>query len=150
MSFLRNLRPSTLLYLALFIALTGFVGSLFFSEVDGFIPCFLCWYQRICLYPLVPILAIGLLRRDKQVHYYVLPLSVIGFFIAFYHNVIYYIERYNLGTLSTNCTANGGASCTARYIEWMGFITIPLLSLLAFLAITILMVWYHYSLKAQD
>src|SRR5688572_24240976 len=65
-------------------------GSLVFSEVMGYVPCALCWYQRILMYPLVIIIAVGILNLDDGVRKYVLPLSFIGYVIAFYHNFLYF------------------------------------------------------------
>ena len=90
-------------------------------------PCTLCWYQRICLYPLVVLLPVGILRGDHRVHLYALPLVVIGLGIAAYHNLLYYgVIPQSLSP----CTA--GAACNARQIDWLGFIGIPLLGLGAF------------------
>lgn len=65
-------------YIALLAAWVATCGSLFFSEVLGWLPCVLCWYQRILMYPLAIIIAIGLLRRDDRLHLYVLPFSLLG------------------------------------------------------------------------
>ena len=66
------------MYIALVAAWIAMCGSLYFSEVAGYVPCLLCWYQRILMYPLALFIAIGLLRRDWQLPYYVLPFSVFG------------------------------------------------------------------------
>lgn len=121
---------ANLVYLAWFQAAIATMGSLYFSEVLGLPPCILCWYQRIMMYPLVIILTVGILSRDSLLRRYVLPLVAIGFAIAVYHNLLYY------GILPESiapCTA--GVSCTTRQIEWLGFITIPLMSLTAFTVI---------------
>src|SRR3989344_5573951 len=76
--------PKYLLYIAWTQAFIAMAGSLFFSEVMKFPPCVLCWYQRICMYPLVVILTVGILRGDKKVYLYVLPLSISGLIIAIY------------------------------------------------------------------
>lgn len=126
-----------IIYLAWFQAAIATAGSLFFSEVMQLPPCVLCWYQRIAMYPLAVILTVGILSRDSHVRRYVLPLALIGLTIAVYHNLLYY------GILPesiTPCTA--GVSCTSRQIEWLGFITIPLMSLTAFTVIT-LSVLFH-------
>lgn len=136
---------SNLIYLAWFQALIATLGSLFFSEVMQLTPCLLCWYQRIMMYPLVLILTVGILLRERRLRYYVLPLSMIGLAIAIYHNLLYYgIIPENLAP----CTA--GISCTTRQIEWLGFITIPLLSLTAFLVITICMAIYKRGEQSYD
>jgi disulfide bond formation protein DsbB len=124
-------------YLAFAVALTSTLGSLYFSEIAKFPPCILCWYQRICMYPLTIISAVGILRRDKNLAFYVLPLSGIGMLIGIYHNLLYYNV---IPEAIAPCVA--GVSCTTRFIEWLGFITIPLLSLLGFTTITITMVYY--------
>ena len=116
-----------LLFLAWITALFAVAGSLYFSEIRDFPPCVLCWYQRICMYPLVAILAVGILRRDSNVAYYVLPLSLAGLAISIYHNLLYYNI---IPESAAPCVA--GISCTTVYIEWFGFITIPLLSLAGF------------------
>src|SRR3989344_8887618 len=123
------------LYLAFLQAWAAVVGSLYFSEIAKFPPCVLCWYQRICLYPLVAILTVGILRGDKKVYLYVLPLSITGLIIAVYHNLLY----YKLIPESIK-PCEEGISCTTKYIEWFGFVTIPLLSLTIFLIISILMI----------
>ena len=126
------------LYLAWFQALTATLGSLFFSEVLKFPPCVLCWYQRMCLYPITVILAVGILRKDTKVDYYVWPFLIAGWLIALYHNLLYYSI---LPEAAAPCIA--GISCTTRFIEWFGFITIPLLSLSAFTILGVFMIIYR-------
>lgn len=124
-----------LLLIALLTALLGMVGSLYFSEIAGYAPCVLCWYQRILLYPLVPVLLVGVFLKDKRAPYYGLPLSCIGLLIAVYHNLLYWkIIPERLAP----CVQ--GVSCTMNYISWFGFITIPLLSFLAFLTISVALI----------
>lgn len=136
---------SNALYIAFMQALSATLGSLFFSEVLLFPPCVLCWYQRIVMYPLVVILAVGIYTQDRHVIRYVLPLSVVGLLIAFYHNLLYY---HILPESVAPCTM--GISCTTKQIEWFGFITIPLLSLIAFAIITLSMLLYKSYLKKQS
>lgn len=111
----------------------GMAGSLFFSEVMLLPPCVLCWYQRICLYPLVVIFGVGILRTGKECIHYAMPLIGLGLGLAFYHNLLY----YNLieGSL---VPCSQGVSCTSKQIEWLGFITIPMLSLMAFSMLMVL------------
>ena len=126
-----NMISQTFQKYAMFIAwgqaLIAMIGSLFFSLVMQLPPCDLCWYQRIAMYPLVIILGIGIMRKDKTSLLYAIPLAVIGWVIAAYHNLLYYNI---LPEAMAPCKA--GISCTTRYIEWFGFVTIPLLSLVAF------------------
>lgn len=111
-------------------------SSLFFSYVMGFAPCVLCWYQRIFLFPLVVILAVGLFPLDRGVVRYALPLTGIGWLIAAYHNLVYFgIVPENLSPCSQ------GVSCSEEYVKLLGFLSIPLMSLLAFTAIAALLIW---------
>lgn len=120
--------------LAWLIALFGTLGSLYFSDVMGFVPCLLCWYQRVALYPLVVILPIGILRQDSNAAVYALPLVIIGALIAFYQNLLVW------QVIPTGAWCGSLGSCANGYINWFGFVTIPLLSLLAFSMIIILLV----------
>lgn len=130
-------QTKTIFLFALIQAIIATLGSLYFSEILNFIPCTLCWYQRIAMYPLVFILGIGLLSKDKNVYKYVLPLSIIGWIIAFYHVLIQYGV---IGESVNTCTVFG--SCTITYIHLLDFITIPLMSLTAFTVINGLMFLY--------
>jgi len=132
-SFLRKY----ILYIAWVQALVATLGSLYFSEIAHYIPCVLCWYQRILMYPLVVILSVGILRKDKNVPYYVLPLSVLGLAIAIYH---YLLQMDVIPESVAPCVA--GISCASRLAQWFGFVTIPFLSLIAFAVITASMVFF--------
>jgi disulfide bond formation protein DsbB len=128
-------------YIAWFVSLAAMMGSLFFSNVKGFPPCVLCWYQRIFMYPLVLIIPIGILKKDKVLSTYVLWLASFGAIISIYHNLLYY------GLVGSVCT---DFSCTTKFIEYFGFITIPFLSLVAFLIIITSMVTYkHYGRQTE-
>lgn len=125
-------------YCAWIIALVATAGSLFFSEVMGLPPCVLCWYQRIAMYPLVVIIGVAIITRDgSRMKSYALPVCLIGLAISIYHNLLYY------GVLPESiapCTE--GVSCTSRQIEWLGFITIPLLALAAFVGVSLCLLFY--------
>src|SRR3989344_5508160 len=114
-------------YLAWMTAVVATSGSLFASEIAHLPPCVLCWYQRIAMYPLVVILTVGILKKDKALPFYVLPLSLIGAGIAFYQYLL------QLGVFPNTVPCALGVSCTTKYVEWFGFVTIPFLSLVAFL-----------------
>lgn len=133
-------------YLALLQAFVSTFFSLYSSEIMHLVPCVLCWYQRIFMYPLVVIIAVGILTKDKKLPLYVLPLSIIGAGIALYH---YLLQRGIIPDELGPCVL--GVSCTTKYIEWFGFITIPFLSLLSFGIISILMYlsWKYTSRKTQ-
>ncbi len=124
----------TILFLCWLLASVATLGSLFFSEVMGFAPCVLCWYQRICIYPLVLIFGTGLFFFDAGVIKYSLPLAITGWLVAMYHTLLY------AGIIPKSiqpCTE--GVPCTEKYIELLGFLSIPLMSLLAFTAIIALL-----------
>ncbi len=129
-------------YLAWVIALTGMVGSLFFSDVMDLPPCVLCWYQRIAMYPLVVILGIGIISRDGRMKAYALPFCFIGLAISVYHNLLYY------GLISEAITpCSEGIPCTARQLDLFGFISIPLMTLTAFVVIILSLLIYNSKEK---
>ncbi|WP_462411196.1 disulfide oxidoreductase [Neobacillus sp. Marseille-QA0830] len=130
------------LLLAWIAAIIATLGSLYFSEVMHFIPCTLCWYQRIFMYPLAIILGIAVYRNDRGIYRYVLPLSAIGMLISGYHTLLQkvpYLQQFEM------CTT--GVPCSQDYINWLGFITIPILAFIAFTIITISLVVLARSQK---
>jgi len=129
-------------YAAWVAALAGSLGSLFFGEVMGLPPCTLCWYQRICMYPLVAVLAVGILLRDPRLAWYALPLAVAGLAIAVYHNLLYY---HVIPETLAPCAE--GVSCTTRQIEWLGFVTIPGMALAGFALITACLLVHERSAR---
>lgn len=131
-------------HIALLAAWIAMCGSLFFSEVLGWLPCELCWYQRIFMYPLAFILAIGILRRDRGLYMYVLPLSLFGGLISLYH---YLLIKTNLFP-PPECKA--GVSCTVDYLNWFGFINIPFMALTAFLIISVMMIVSARAPRPED
>src|SRR3989338_5951852 len=117
------------------IALVAMLGSLFYSEVAGYEPCKLCWYQRILMYPQVALFLVALIKKRRDVADYSLVLSVIGAFIAGYH----YLGQLSITSLP--CSAIGfSASCSQRFVMQFGYITIPLMALSAFVLMMVLMV----------
>jgi disulfide bond formation protein DsbB len=127
-----------ILYAAWIVSIIAFLGSVTFSEILKLTPCKLCWIQRIFMFPLVFILGVGIVLKDQKIPYYVLPLSLIGLSVSFYHVLLY---RGILPESKTFCEA--GISCTTKYIEFFGFLSIPMMAFLGFLIITILMFYYH-------
>ncbi len=111
------------------VALIATAGSLYFSEVAHFIPCSLCWYQRIAMYPLVFVLGVGMIRGEASVWRYGLPLAVVGLGIALYHIAIQWMPSLDVGV----CAA--GVPCSGRYLAVFGFISIPTLAATAFFLI---------------
>lgn len=122
------------------LAFTATLGSLFFSEIMGLPPCTLCWYQRICMYPLVVLFLAGLFPLERALLKFTFPLVLIGWFIALYHNLLYY---HILPESASPCRQ--GVSCTTVMINWLGFVTIPLLSFMAFTLILLILYIFHRS-----
>lgn len=120
------------------IAVISMLASLFYSNVAGFAPCELCWFQRIFMYPLVVLLGMALWKKDVKIVEYALPLSVIGFIISLYQNYIYY---FNNG-LDAYCQAGGTlVSCVKRYVFEFGYISIPIMALTGFALIIIFLLF---------
>lgn len=128
----------TLLFGAWLMATVSMLGALFFGEVMQLPPCVLCWYQRICMFPLVLILPAGMFPLDLKVVRYALPLATIGWMFAAFHVLLM------AGVIPENirpCTQ--GVPCSEKVIEWFGFVTIPLLAVVAFSIIIALLVMAH-------
>ncbi len=138
-------KMNVLLYLAWLIAVAAILGSLYFSNILGLPPCDLCWWQRIFIYPIAVLLLVGLWRKDVNVPYYVIPLAGIGLLFAVYHNLIY--EGIIPEAIQT-CT--NGVSCTTPLVELFGFVSIPLLSLLAYGGILVLNGAYIVLVRRQQ
>lgn len=124
------------------IAAASVLGALFFSEVMELPPCLLCWYQRICMFPLVLILPAGLFPFDPKIVRYALPLSLVGGAIAVFHLLL---VAGIVPESVTPCTQ--GVPCSETQIEWLGFVTIPLLSVVAFAAISVLLIAAHMRIS---
>ena len=130
---LRKELQAITLELATMIATGATLGSLYLSEIRNFVPCEYCWYQRIAMYPLALILLIATIRRDKNITPYALTLSLAGFGISAYH---YQLQLFP--EQSSSCGLD--ATCTYRWIEVFGFVTIPLLALTSFTFISMVLV----------
>lgn len=122
------------LYLAWLVAIVATFGSLYFSEVKGYIPCELCWYQRIFMYPLVILLGIAAYKQETAIKPYVLSLSIVGGLISFYH----YLQQ-KVPSMTPIRPCEHGIPCNVEHINWLGFVTIPFLAFMAFALITVLM-----------
>lgn len=121
--------------LAWVIAVVTMLGSLYYSEVQGYTPCELCWYQRICSYPFAVILGIAAWRRDVAVRVYAVPVFAIGAAISLYH---IYIQHFPPDGGTAFCTAD--APCTTRYVDELGgLVSIPFMALSAFVVMSALL-----------
>lgn len=114
-------------YIAWAQAFAAMATSLYFSDVLHIPPCNLCWLQRIFMYPLVFILAVGITRKDKNMVMYSLPLALIGWLIATYHVLLQWgIVQESILLCSV------GVPCKDVSFAIFGIFTIPFLSFMAF------------------
>jgi disulfide bond formation protein DsbB len=134
------------LYSAWLLASLGTLLSLYFSDIRHLEPCHMCWYQRICLFPLVIILGIAAYRSFFDIARYVLPLVIIGFLFAIYQIAIQEIPGWNPIDI-----CGGGPSCSEKYDIGLGPITIPMLSAGGFFVIGILLLlsWKRNTSKQE-
>jgi disulfide bond formation protein DsbB len=124
------------------VAAVSTLGALFFSDVMGVPICVLCWWQRIFMFPLVVLLPLGLFPFDTRIVRYALPLAALGWLFAFFHVLL--VAGY-IPESAQPCTQ--GVPCSETHISWFGFVTIPLLSLLAFSVITTLLIATHFRVS---
>lgn len=154
------MNPSTRLYLAWVVALIATLGSLYLSEVRGYQPCILCWYQRIAMYPLALLLGIAALRDDLDTRRYAMPLAGIGLVISLIQNA----EDWGIIPVMKMCSIEAGAvPCDTMWPLWSqtfgdgasalnSILTIPVLSMLAFTLILALLAWprHHAPQEAAE
>jgi disulfide bond formation protein DsbB len=126
LGWLRRLVWGYELWCAFVVAALATGGSLFLSEVAGFVPCELCWFQRICMYPLSILTLFAAVHGDYRVSRYLLPFPVIGACVSIYHLLV---ENH---VIATPAACQVGAGCTVKWINYFGYMTIPTLALTAF------------------
>jgi len=131
--------------LAWIVATVTTLGSLYYSEHAGFVPCELCWYQRIVMYPLVVVLGVAWLRRDAKVWITVLVFVVIGAPLSLYH---WLVERVPAFAESSSCSAT--VPCTAPWFEKLGFVTLAWMAMSSFLLIGVLMACSSVGTRAYQ
>lgn len=124
--------------LAFFQALIATSGSLYMSNILGWTPCRLCWFQRIFMYPLVILIGVSLLFDSRDVRDYVLPMTLVGIPIAAYHYITQRAEQFH----AAGCSVTQ-VSCATEYTFHFEYITIPMMALTAFLVIMVLMWRFH-------
>ncbi len=124
--------------IAALVAVAASLGSLYFSERAGFVPCELCWYQRIAMYPLAIILTLGAIRRDRDIMTYLFPLASVGLVISAYHmQVQWFPERSNSCALED--------PCSATWVEGFGVFTIPQMAAMSFFLLIMLSIASTFS-----
>lgn len=117
------------------VAICATSGSLYFSEIKGFIPCDWCWYQRILMYPMVIVLGIATFKKDKNILSYIKPIAFLGLIIAAIH---YLEQKVGLVSMINGKGCSSIVPCSGEYMNSLGFITIPLMSFVAFTIIFLL------------
>lgn len=132
-------------HIIFFIALFPVFGSLYYSEIVRIPPCTLCWYQRIFMYPILIITGAVLSLKEKLSYKIILALALPGMLIALYH---YFMQKTGIGSEFANCTA--GVSCSTIEVEYLGFITLPLMSFFAFLALALVSILYAYAQRKSE
>lgn len=124
---------TTGLWMAWTVATVATVGSLIYSEVIGFIPCRLCWFQRIAMYPMAVVLLVGAIRKEVIARFYALPLALVGLGISIWHYIIQLYPQLEGGSCDPI------APCSSRYVEVFGFISIPFMAGAGFTLIAVLL-----------
>ncbi|HSJ83410.1 MAG TPA: disulfide oxidoreductase [Acidimicrobiia bacterium] len=131
-----TLLGSNAVWLAWVVALVATVGSLMYSEFFHYVPCRLCWFQRIAMYPLAVVLLVGAIRREVAVKFYAIPIALIGLVISIYHNVLQFFPSLE----GTSCDPL--VPCSARSIEMFGFMDLPFMAGAGFIVIAVLLAFY--------
>ena len=116
------------LWAAFVVAAVATGGSLFFSEIAHFIPCELCWFQRICMYPLSITTLVAALTGDHRVARYLLPLPLVGAGVSVYHLLV----ENGVVEQAKACLASAPGGCATKWINEFGYMTIPTLALTGF------------------
>ena len=116
------------LWLAFLVAAIATGGSLFFSEIAHFIPCELCWYQRICMYPLSITTLLAALADDRRAARYLLPLPLVGAGVSIYHLLV----ENGVVHQTQACLLSAPGGCAVKWMNEFGHVTIPALALTAF------------------
>ncbi len=120
--------------LAAMVAVVSTLGSLYYSEVAHFVPCRLCWFQRIAMYPMAVVLPIAAIRRDIGIRVYMIAFPVVGLGISIYHYLVQHVPSLQGGS-----SCDPTAPCSAIYVETFDFVTIPFMAGSGFLLIATLL-----------
>ncbi len=144
---LYNFVHKYVLELIFFVILGAVLGSLVYSDIVGFPPCDLCWWQRIFMYPQLVIVALAMYRKDKSIIDYLVPLSGMGALVALFQTFVQW--GFSFGS-SVGCVAVGGECAKVYFMEY-SYITIPFMSLTVFVyVLTLKFIYYHKSWKLKN
>jgi disulfide bond formation protein DsbB len=116
------------LWLVFLVASIATGGSLFFSEIAGFVPCELCWFQRICMYPLSIVALLAALANERRIARYLLPLPLVGAGVSVYHLLV----ENGVVEQAKTCLVSAPGGCATKWIDEFGYVTIPVLALTGF------------------
>jgi len=134
------------LWLGFIVAAVATGGSLFFSEVADFVPCELCWFQRIFMYPLAVVLLPLAIAGEHRLARYLLPLPVIGAGFSTHHLLV----ENGVLEQSRSCSASAPGGCTVKWIEEFGYVTIPVLALTAFVLVFAFLAFASIDMEHPD
>ena len=133
------------LWLAFAVSAIATGGSLFFSEVAHYVPCELCWFQRIFMYPLSIVTLLAAIWGDHRVARYLLPLPVIGAGFSIYHVLV----EEGVVTQSQSCLVSAPGGCATKWIDEFGYVTIPVLALTGFALVFALLLFAAFDIPAD-
>ena len=133
------------LYGAFAVALIAFVGSMYYSQILHLPPCVLCWYQRICIFPLFVILGVSIFKKSRDIIIPAFILAIVGWVISLYHNLLYFEI---LPEAAAPCMA--GISCSTKFEGWLALFPIPLQALVGLTVILIALTIYWKSSKNTE
>lgn len=125
------------------LSLIATLGSLTYSEILGYTPCKLCWFQRITMYPIALISGIALIKKDNAVKKYVLSLAIVGALIALYHYAVQFLPQV------VACSYNG-VDCALKQAIHYGYITIPMMAFSTFIAIILITITNNQKNKNKN
>lgn len=143
----KNFISSNGLILALIMSIVAMLGSLIYSEIIGLPPCDLCWYQRALLYPQVVILAVALVKKDRDIYDYLVGLNILGIIIAGYQ---YIMQMINYSGPCPVGSAVNNAGCFTKDVFEFGYITLPLMSISVFVSVALLTYLYKVHKKEKE
>jgi disulfide bond formation protein DsbB len=136
LNFVRYLHWGYELWAGFLIAALSVAGSLYFSLHAGFIPCELCWYQRIAMYPLAPLLLMMALTNDKRAARYLIPFPIVGLGFSIYHILV----ENGVVHQTSQCLVSAPGGCATKWINEFGYITIPTLAATAFALLIVFLI----------
>lgn len=126
---------------AFLVVACGFLGSLYFSEIAKYPPCELCWFQRIVFYPQLVLLGLAMAKKNRDVYWQVMTLSIIGLVISVYQSYL----QYGGGAILPCSTAGFAVTCGQKNFLEYGYITIPVMAMTGFALLVVAMVLHRWT-----